>query len=77
MPNTNGRNRLSAKQLSAIWAIARKNGYEQQRLRAMVKAKFNVQPEFLTREQASSVISGLNAESGNGHDGERVPGQEG
>lgn len=72
------RNRLTSKQLNAVWAIARKAGYEQPKLRAMVKAKFGVQPEFLSRDQASQVISGLSAEFGNGHDdAAREPGEEG
>ena len=61
------RNRLTSKQLAAIWAIARKLGYEQQELRQMVKAKFNAQPEFLSRDQASTLIGSLGQQAGNGH----------
>lgn len=72
------RTRLSSKQLAAIWAIARKLGYEQQALRQMVKSKFNAQPEFLTRDQASALIGSLAQEAGNGHADEmRQPGEEG
>jgi hypothetical protein len=73
------RNRLTSKQLAAIWAIGRKLGYEQQALRQHVKTTFGVQPEFLTREQASQAIGALSAKSGNGHDAgaQREPGVEG
>jgi hypothetical protein len=72
------RNRLTSKQLAAIWAIARKLGYEQQALRQMVKSKFNAQPEFLSRDQASALIGSLAQEAGNGHAEEmRQPGEEG
>ncbi|WP_242370666.1 Rad52/Rad22 family DNA repair protein [Anaeromyxobacter sp. SG26] len=74
------RSRLTSKQLSAIWAIGRKLGYEQQALRQHIKTTFGVQPEFLSREQASQAIGALSAQAGNGHDtsGElREPGMEG
>ena len=65
-PTSVPRNRLTSKQLSAIWAIGRKCGYEQQQLRAFIKQTFGAQPEFLTREQASQVIGTLGAKAGNG-----------
>ena len=74
------RNRLSSKQLAAIWAIGRKLGYEQSALRQHVKAAFGVQPEFLTRDQASQAIGALSKQAGNGHADEyqgREVGQEG
>jgi hypothetical protein len=73
------RNRLTSKQLAAIWAIGRKLGYEQNTLRMHVKATWGCQPEFLTREQASQAISTLSQKAGNGHDvaEQREPGQEG
>ncbi len=72
------RNRLTAKQLSAIWAIGRKLGYEQQQLRAFIKQTYGAQPEFLTREQASQVIGAMSAKAANGHATEVAePGQEG
>jgi hypothetical protein len=72
------RNRLSSKQLSAIWAIGRKLGYEQAQLRAFIKQTYGAQPEFLTRDQASQVISGMSARTGNGHaDAQLEPGSEG
>jgi hypothetical protein len=77
-PSAPPRNRLTSKQLAAIWAIARKLGYEQQALRQMVKSKFNAQPEFLTRDQASALIGSLAQEAGNGQAEEmRQPGEEG
>jgi hypothetical protein len=42
-----------------------------------VKGKFGVQPEFLTRDQASVLIRAMSAQAGNGHAEEREPGQEG
>ena len=61
------RNRLSSKQLAAIWSIARKLGVEQAGFRAQMKARFGVQLEFLSRSQASELITNLNAQlNGNG-----------
>jgi hypothetical protein len=74
------RNRLTSKQLGAIGAIARKLGLDQPALRAATKQRFNAQPEFLTREQASQMISSLSQQAGNGHDtsdGMHAPGMEG
>ena len=72
------RNRLTSKQLGAIQAIARKLGYDPQGLRAFVKQQFGAQPEFLTREQASKLISAMSTEAGNGHaDHHRELGAEG
>jgi hypothetical protein len=74
------RNRLTSKQLGAIGAIARKLGLDQPALRAATKQRFNAHPEFLTREQASQMISSLSQQAGNGHgnaDGMHEPGMEG
>jgi len=74
------RNRLTSKQLGAIGAIARKLGLDQPALRAATKQRFNAQPEFLTREQASQMISSLSQQAGNGQDssdGMHEPGMEG
>lgn len=76
-PTVPSRNRLTSKQLAAIWAIGRKLGYEQQALRQMVKQKFNAQPEFLTRDQASALIGSMSNGSGHGAEHGRQPGQEG
>lgn len=64
------RNRLSSKQLAAIWSIARKLGAEQAGFRAQVKGRFGVQLEFLSRQQASDLITSLNVQlngNGSGH----------
>ncbi|GMU61121.1 MAG: hypothetical protein AMXMBFR34_28840 [Myxococcaceae bacterium] len=61
------RNRLSSKQLAAIWSIARKLGIEQASFRAQIKSRFGCQLEFLNRNHASEVITALNAQlNGNG-----------
>ena len=62
------RNRVSSKQLGAVWAIARKAGLEQASLRAQVKVQFGSQLEFLSRQQASELIDALSRKvSANGH----------
>ncbi|MEW5848036.1 MAG: Rad52/Rad22 family DNA repair protein [Myxococcota bacterium] len=83
-PQTNGvppsapveRARLTAKQLAALWAISKKLGMAPAEFRRSVKEQHGVQPEFLTRPQASALIASM----GNGHGEEpagRVPGMEG
>ena len=67
------RNRLSAKQLSAIIAIAKSRGYDDKTFRAQIVERHGVQPEFLSRTQASAVISSMTG-NGNGHD--RHPGED-
>jgi hypothetical protein len=68
-PPAPSRNRLTNKQLGAIQAIGRKLGLDQAGLRAATKQRFNSQPEFLTRDQASQLISSMSAQAnGNGHD---------
>lgn len=54
------RNRLSSKQLAAIWSMARKLGLEQAGFRAKVKGQYGCQLEFLSRTQASELITALN-----------------
>jgi len=80
-PPAPSRNRLTSKQLGAIQAIGRKLGLDQAGLRAATKQRFNSQPEFLTRDQASQLISSMSAQAnGNGHEpGEQMaePGVEG
>jgi hypothetical protein len=78
-PPSNARNRLTTRQIGAIWALGRKTGYDQGQLRAFIKQTFGTQPEFLSRDQASQVIGTLTAKAGNGHDhGEpEMPTQEG
>ena len=76
------RNRLTSKQLGALQAISRKLGMDHGGLRAISKQRFNAQPEFLTRDQASQLIASMSAQlNGNGQDrGEAhadEPGMEG
>ena len=76
------RNRITSKQVSAIWAIGRKLGHDQSSLRQFIKTTFGVQAEYLSRDQASQLISILSqqvaAANGNGEDtAAREPGQEG
>jgi hypothetical protein len=65
--NSSSRNRLTSKQLAAIWALARKLNYQQQEFRKLVKANYGVQPEFLDRNAASTIIGDLSARASNGH----------
>ena len=76
-PAPQPRSRLTSKQLSAIWAIGRKLGYDQPNLRQHIKTTFGVQPEFLTREMASQAIGALSQEAGNGHAEQSEPGATG
>jgi hypothetical protein len=64
--NGNSRNRLTSKQLSAIWALARKLNYAQGDFRQKVKARFNCQPEFLDKTDASTIIGEMSARASNG-----------
>ena len=66
------RNRITSKQLSALWSIAKNRGYDERTFRDLVKKQCNAQPEYLTREQASQLITAFSA---NGHD--RQPAQDG
>jgi Rad52/22 family double-strand break repair protein len=82
IPAAPARNRLTSKQLAALWAMARKLGLDQSQFRQAIKQREGVQPEFLSRDAASRLISEMSARLGNGHaDGmgaiERQPGQEG
>lgn len=61
-PPAQERNRLSSKQLAAIWSIARKLGVEQASFRSQVKQRYGAQLEFLNRNQASELITALNAQ---------------
>ena len=83
------RNRLTSKQLGALWAISKRLGYEQRDFRGYTREMFGVQPEFLTRDQASQMITtmgngansngaGASGSNGNGHEqAGRIPGAEG
>ena len=72
------RGRISSKQVAAIMAISRKLGTDPAALRSRVKTQFNCQLEFLSREQASTVINSLQAQlnsNGSGHHHADPPGQ--
>ncbi len=72
------RNRLTSKQLGALQAISRKLGMDHGGLRAISKQRFNAQPEFLTREQASQLIASMSAQlNGNGHSDEAHADEQG
>jgi len=76
------RNRLTSKQLGALQAISRKLGMDHGGLRAISKQRFNAQPEFLTRDQASQLIASMSAQlngNGQGHGEAHAdePGMEG
>ena len=62
---TNGNGRLTAKQLSAIWAISRQLNVAQRDVRRRCLDLHNKQPEFLTKGEASSLIDGMKG-GGNG-----------
>ena len=51
--------RLSPKQLSAIWSLARKLGFEQSSFRSRVKAQHGCAVDLLYRDQASALITAL------------------
>ena len=66
------RERLTSAQLGAIKAISRKQGLDSTTLRRDIKAKFGVEVEYLSKKQASEVISGLDGgRPGNGSNGHR------
>jgi hypothetical protein len=76
------RNRLTSKQLGCLQTLSRKLGVDHNGLRAVTKQRFNAQPEFLTRDQASQLIASMSAQlNGNGHDRDEAhadqPGVEG
>lgn len=68
-PAAQTRSRLSSKQLGMVWGLARKLGFEQSTFRGQVKQEFGAALEFLTRDQASQLITRLTqkASNGNGH----------
>jgi hypothetical protein len=62
-----GRSRLTSKQLSALWALARKLDIEKVAFRNRVKSRFGCTVEFLDRQTASHLIGELSSKLGNGH----------
>jgi hypothetical protein len=61
------RNRLTSKQLAALWALARKLDVDKVAFRNRVKERFGCVVEFLDRQAASTLIGELSAKLGNGH----------
>lgn len=61
------RNRLTSKQLAALWTLAKKLDIDRVAFRNRVRERFGVTPEFLSRDAASSLISELSGKLGNGH----------
>ena len=55
----NGNGRLTNKQLSCIFAIAKNKGMQNKDIKALTIEQFNKQPEFLTKSEASSFIKEL------------------
>ena len=57
--------RLTARQLSAIYAIGQAKGMRNKDIRSYTQTAFNKVPDFLTRQEASAIIQQL--QEGNGH----------
>ncbi len=66
-PERGERNRLTSKQLAALWTLAKKLDVDRVAFRNRVRERFGVTPEFLSRDAASSLISELSGRLGNGH----------
>lgn len=62
----NGNNRISARQLSTIWSLARKAGYSSEDIRRRSIECFGAPPERISRPDASSLISELGNTAFNG-----------
>jgi hypothetical protein len=67
-PNGNGvsRDRITQRQLSAIWALARSLGLSSDAVRERASMAFGVLPEQLSKNEASAFISELTQETANG-----------
>lgn len=63
-PNPNGR--VTARQLSAIFAIGRNRGMSNKDIRDYTKEIFDKVPDFLTRREASAVIDQLQEDGSDG-----------
>ena len=57
--NGNGQNRLTQKQLSAIWGMARSLGRSVDEVRQHTNEAYGVQPEQMSKTDASSLITEL------------------
>jgi hypothetical protein len=54
--------RLTQKQLSAIWAIARRLGLNSEDIRERCTADYGALPEYLSRQDGSAFIAALQTE---------------
>ena len=54
-----GNGRLTSRQLSAIWGLSRSKGLAQRDVRQRCMETFGVQPEFMSKQQASEIIDRL------------------
>ena len=59
-PDSSERNRLTDKQLNALYAISHTRQMSERELKETAIDAFGVSPELLTRQQASSLIDSLN-----------------
>lgn len=71
------RERITAKQVQAIWSLVRRHGYEEPVFRQRVRERYGRQLEFLTKVQASEVIAAMSegpasARPSNGHAGQEL-----
>ena len=57
--DTSGDGRVTARQLSAIFAIGKSQGMDNQAIKDYTKEVFNKLPDFLTRQEASVIIQQL------------------
>jgi hypothetical protein len=55
----NGGNRLTQKQLSAIWSMGRNLGENADQIRQRTRDAFGVEPEYLSKQDASAFITEL------------------
>lgn len=56
--------RLTARQLGAIYAIAKRGGRTQAEIKTLTLEVFNKVPDYLSREEASTIITMLQEEAG-------------
>lgn len=63
------RERLTSAQLSAVRAITKKQGLDPSAFRQSIKTKYGVELEYLTKRQASEVISTLDSNRANNGNG--------
>jgi hypothetical protein len=71
------RERITAKQVQAIWSLVRRHGYEEPVFRQRVRERYGRQLEFLSKVQASEVIAAMSevpppTKPSNGHAGQEL-----